>query len=259
MTVWDCFMFRGSTVELDLLEMRFTEFQDVPDLTHVLVEAEVDFQGHHKPLWFEGHKERFAPWKDRVVHVIAANLPDSPDPWQRERAQRNWCAEGCKDAGPDDMVLISDVDEIPELPLPPLGDSLGWAQLTRHMTFAVDWENPVRQICTTAVRWKQIRSFARTRDLKYWIPRRGGGWHFSWLGGPEAISGKNASMAHLEHKAKVAEGNAAGLLYQRGFCPWMGDDGMQMKPVDVDETWPAWIAHRKCPDVWFRPRELEAV
>jgi len=250
--IWDCVMLRD---ELDMLEMRLTEFQDVPGLMHVVAEADVDFQGHPKPLWFGDHLERFAPWKDRILHIAATNLPDSDDPWVRENAQRNACAAALQQHGaaPDDVVLVGDVDEIPPTPLPPLGGA-GWAMEVRHMTFAVDWENPVRQVCTSAVRWKQIRTFARMRELKYWLPRIDAGWHFSWLGGPAAITAKNEACAHLEHKAKVAAGNAAGRLYEQGWCPWMGD-GVQLAPVEVDETWPRWIRERRCPPEWFRPRQ----
>ena len=31
------------------------------------------------------------------------------------------------------------------------------------------------------------------------------------------------------------------------------------RPVDVDETWPAWIRDRRCPEIWFRPRETAEV
>jgi hypothetical protein len=31
-------------------------------------------------------------------------------------------------------------------------------------------------------------------------------------------------------------------------------DLTQMRPVDVDQSWPEYIYKRRCPDNWFRPR-----
>ncbi len=64
----DTFPFRD---EFDLLECRLTELQDVPDLVHVAVEADVDHQDHPKPYLLSENLDRFAPWKERLVVFFA--------------------------------------------------------------------------------------------------------------------------------------------------------------------------------------------
>ena len=73
--LFDCFTFYD---ELDLLELRLAELGDIV-ARFVLVEAASTFQGQPKPLVFEKEKARFAPWLDKIEHVVI----DFPDPIQR--------------------------------------------------------------------------------------------------------------------------------------------------------------------------------
>ena len=76
------------------------------------------------------------------------------------------------------------------------------------------------------------------------------GFHFSWLGGPEAIERKCSRSCHLEIRDKVLAGNRQGFWYEQGFS--LRDE--RLMPVDVDDTWPRYIRERRCPPEWFRPR-----
>lgn len=105
---WDAFLFCD---ELDLLEARLTELDDVVD-RHVLVEAPVTFQGDPKPLHYLENSGRFAPWKDKIIHVVA-DLGGCGDHWDREHASRAAVTQGLGDLADDDIFLLSDVDEIP--------------------------------------------------------------------------------------------------------------------------------------------------
>ncbi|MGA0894211.1 MAG: N-acetylglucosaminyltransferase, partial [Ilumatobacteraceae bacterium] len=64
--VIDAFPFNN---EHDILECRLVELYDSVD-AFVLVEATRDHQDHAKPLWYAEHAERFAPWADKIVHVV---------------------------------------------------------------------------------------------------------------------------------------------------------------------------------------------
>src|SRR5688572_27564099 len=102
--------------ELDMIECRLTELENIPNLTHVFVEADVDHQDHPKPYHLTENIERFDQWKDRLVVVRASGLPtasENPDPWAREHAQREFVREAFTDAEPDDVILHGDLDEIP--------------------------------------------------------------------------------------------------------------------------------------------------
>ena len=113
--IFDCFTFFN---ELDILEIRLNEMAPVVD-RFVLVEARKTFQGADKPLYFDQNKDRFAPFLDKIEHVIV-DFPDdlglyrkaSSQAWAREYYQRDQIGQGLKTATPDDLVIVSDVDEI---------------------------------------------------------------------------------------------------------------------------------------------------
>ena len=60
--------------ETDMLECRLREFED-KDCRHVVVESQATHRGAPKPLHYAENKERFAPWSDRIIHVIADRIP----------------------------------------------------------------------------------------------------------------------------------------------------------------------------------------
>ena len=75
---FDCFMFRD---ELDMLEMRLHGLDGkVCDAWHVIVESPRTHRGIAKPLVFQENLDRFKPWLDRILHVIAEPEPGL-QPW----------------------------------------------------------------------------------------------------------------------------------------------------------------------------------
>jgi beta-1,4-mannosyl-glycoprotein beta-1,4-N-acetylglucosaminyltransferase len=135
--------------ELDLLELRLTELQDVPNLTHVIVEADVTHQDRPKPSYYRDNIERFSPWKDRIVHVWATGLPtaeENPDAWSREMAQREHALHALQDINPDpdDIILHGDLDEVPRaFNVINLPHGYGVTSFGQHGLFwAVDWRYP---------------------------------------------------------------------------------------------------------------------
>ena len=110
--VFDCFTFFN---ELDLLEIRLNELSPVVDV-FVVAEAPLTFQGDPKPLHFHANRRQFEKFADRIRHVVVGRMPEGKsrrDNWRREYHQRDALATAIGDAGPDDFVLLSDVDEIP--------------------------------------------------------------------------------------------------------------------------------------------------
>jgi hypothetical protein len=251
--IWDTFLFAG---ELDLLELRLRHLDGLAH-RHVIAEATTTFGGQPKPLIFPAHAERFAPWADRIVYIPVDDLPHGPVPWAREHAQRDALGPGMEGSWPRDLVLLGDVDEIPDRPTlaglaadPPLRPvvlEMSWR------VFAVDWCHPRPGLNTVVMSRWQLESFSKgpIRDKKRLARIFGGGWHLSWLGGPEAIDAKAAAHAHQELSPMIRAANAAGRLYEVGWCPW---DGLHLQPADVDATWPEAIWKREVPPVWFRPR-----
>jgi hypothetical protein len=258
--IFDVFMMND---ELDVLEMRLTELQDVDKLRHVLIEAPVDHQGHAKPLYYAENRNRFAAWNKRITHVIADGLPSvsqDPNPWSREHGQREYARQGLYEALPGDIVLHGDLDEIPRAEAAqydPGSSVIGMAM--RDHAFAIDWlaQEPFRGTVMTRVR--NVKSFTALRYARNNVPLLpDAGWHMNCLGGPEAIRKKLRSFCHLEMKDLLEQGIDGGFFYERGLRwgppPELKLGGEQLKAVDVDKSWPRYILEGKAPASWYRPR-----
>lgn len=111
MRLFDCFTFFN---ELDLLELRLAELDPVVD-RFVLAESPLTFTGKPKPLFFAENRERFARYLPKIAHIVINDMPNGAQTtaWDREWHQRNALARGLGEAGPDDLVSIADIDEIP--------------------------------------------------------------------------------------------------------------------------------------------------
>jgi beta-1,4-mannosyl-glycoprotein beta-1,4-N-acetylglucosaminyltransferase len=105
--------------ELDILEIRLKELYNVIDY-FVLVESPQAYSGVKKPLFFEENKKRFSKYLDKIVHVKLDGLPPLISDTELNRFwlqhyQRNQILGGLirLDLSQNDIVMISDVDEIP--------------------------------------------------------------------------------------------------------------------------------------------------
>jgi beta-1,4-mannosyl-glycoprotein beta-1,4-N-acetylglucosaminyltransferase len=266
--IYDTFIFGD---ELDVLECRLTEYEDTPIYRHVIVEADVDHQGHPKPYYFLEHKERFAPWLDRITYIQMTGLgeryPAVGNPnanWARIYAQRDELTKGLKGIRKDDVILFGDCDEI----LNPEGVNVALqcsGQLKKGIRFAqrmavfcVDWEDMSQAWRgPVAVHYGQApKQFHDTRDSV--LSNRvsyGAGWHLSWLGGPEMIKRKVSHYCHPELDDYILKNLESGRLLEQGY--YWGEDTVLIEerkliPVQVDQNWPKWIKDRKCPGSWFR-------
>jgi FkbM family methyltransferase len=114
MKIFDCFMFFN---ELDILELRLMELYTHVDY-FVLVEGNKTHVGNDKEFIFEKNKERFAPWMDKIIHIKVEDFPpDVPTNAQfLENYHRNQISRGLVGiAQPGDRIMVSDVDEIPNM------------------------------------------------------------------------------------------------------------------------------------------------
>jgi Glycosyltransferase family 17 len=104
--IYDCFTFYNET---DLLELRLTELYEHVD-KFVIVEANQTFTNAPKPWNFDA--ERFERFMDKIIYVQVTDMPNSTNPWDNEKHQRNAINRGLAQAELDDVVIVSDVDEI---------------------------------------------------------------------------------------------------------------------------------------------------
>ncbi len=250
--IWDLIMLRD---ELEMLQVRLREFEDL-DVTHVIVEAPIDHRGHPKPLHYAENMDRFASWSDRIIHVIADDLPWTGNPWVTEHAQRDrtWQAVAgqVKDS---DVVLLSDIDEFPSRAA--LEGTFPVAALNQKLCmYSCDWLVKSPHLCSVVAsgRYMRGRQASTVRDGRYGYHVIEGGWHLTWLGGVEGQRAKLKATCHTEMRPDEIERISSGLCYNTGIHH-AGD--LQLLGVDVDEMWPKAIFERKCPASWFRPRAAQ--
>jgi len=124
MKIYDCFMYFDEEIVLDLRLNTLDRYVDY----FVIVESIFTHKGDKRELKFN-HK-KFEKFKDKIIYLVFDKEPEGlfkiNDPkndhgsyimnaLQRENGQRNFISEGLKLASDQDLVLISDVDEIPNL------------------------------------------------------------------------------------------------------------------------------------------------
>ena len=127
MKIYDCFMYFDEEVVLDVRLNTLNEFVDY----FVIVESIYTHKGDPRELKFN-HK-KFEKFKDKIIYIIdeetypqteKINTEDSEDEKShkaifnaayRENGQRNLITRGLKKANDEDIIMVSDVDEIPKL------------------------------------------------------------------------------------------------------------------------------------------------
>jgi len=105
--IYDCFIFNS---ELDLLKLRLAFMNSMVDY-FVICESGRTLSGEKKPLHFKEHEKEFEEYLPKIIHLEAPSRPDLTA-WDYEYFQRNYIKEGLKQCKDDDLILISDVDEI---------------------------------------------------------------------------------------------------------------------------------------------------
>ncbi|MDN3506703.1 MAG: hypothetical protein P0S96_05695 [Simkaniaceae bacterium] len=200
--VYDCFPFFN---ELELLEIRLHELNDVVDY-FVLVESTETQRGGEKPLFFLENKERFAPYLHKVIHIILDERHPEFEMWDREHYQRNEIMRGLNKCKNRDIILISDLDEIPRgLLIPHIKPEMKRRSIPtinfqmhqyrfhlnrRHLDdFLCDGT-----VATTFAHLKQSSpQYVRDKRSKTWSFKNAG-WHFTWMGGRERVRTKMQSV-----------------------------------------------------------------
>ena len=127
MKIYDCFMYFDEEVVVNVRLHTLNEFVDY----FVIVESRFTHKGDPRELKFD-HK-KFQKFRDKIIYIIDEEIypqtheiktEDSENDKSiklvfnaayRENGQRNLITKGLKEANDEDLILISDVDEIPKL------------------------------------------------------------------------------------------------------------------------------------------------
>ena len=107
MKIYDCFSYWDEDLLLDVRLNIMDKFVDY----FVIVEGNKTWQNNSKKLRFDLNK--FKKFKDKIIYVPVEDMPSGDNPYERENFQRNCISRGIKDAEDIDLILISDLDEIP--------------------------------------------------------------------------------------------------------------------------------------------------
>lgn len=107
--VYDAFIFYN---ELDILEIRLHKLYPVVD-RFIIVEGSKTYTGGDKVPNFAVNMQRYRRFWDKIEYVYVDDWPESEDPWERERHQRNALFRKNGSLSDDDFIILSDVDEIP--------------------------------------------------------------------------------------------------------------------------------------------------
>ncbi len=243
MKIFDCFMYFDEEVVLDVRLNTLDQFVDY----FVIVESKFTHRGDKRKLNF--NHEKFKKFKDKIIYLIyeessskieTVNDDDGEainsgkyilNAALRENGQRNYIQNGLVKAADNDIILISDVDEIPDL------SKINFNQLNQKIIlFKQDMFYYKFNLCIPDLKWTGTKACKKKhlidpqwlrniKDRKYPFFRldtyfsnnkyisikviENGGWHFSNI--------KNAKQ--IEHKLK-------SYLHHREF---------DLKPLTTDE------------------------
>ncbi len=106
--IYDCFLFND---ELDLLELRLEYMYNHVDF-FVIAESSQTFTSLAKKLYFKENKDRFSRFLSKIIHIEIAPNPSLDSAWENEYFQRNHIKTALSNCSDQDIILISDVDEI---------------------------------------------------------------------------------------------------------------------------------------------------
>ena len=230
MKIFDCFMYYDEDFILDLRLNYLNKFIDF----FVIVESLYNHKGEKKNLNF--NIKNYQKFKEKIIYIVLDHLPGSIEiinnnddestksgkyilnGYRRDNFQRNYIINGIKNASLDDLILISDIDEIPNL------KNLNLEEIKNRLIFFKQkmcyykfnlYLKSYNWVGTRACKKKNLISPQWLRDIKsrsypfwridtffsknkysdiYFV--NNGGWHFSYINSAEGIENKLKSYTH---------------------------------------------------------------
>ncbi len=198
MKIYDCFSYWDEDL---LLDLRLNILNDHVDY-FVIIEGDKTWQNNKKNFRFDINK--FEKFKDKIIYEKVEDMPDGDDPYLRENHQRNCISRAIKRADENDLIIISDLDEIPNpQKINEFNSKQKYAAFKqKHFYYKINLQsenNPFwigSKICVK----KYLRSPQWLRELKFkkrpfWRLDKyrlnniidDGGWHFCNLKKPEDL------------------------------------------------------------------------
>lgn len=264
----DCFTYFN---ERDLLDVRMNVLREHVD-AFILCEANRTFQAAEREYEFG---EVYAG-RNGMMNVIHADLScfdgstTREAAWQREYTQRRriFDALATMNLRNDAWIILSDIDEIPAPESLASIDAFASNPVAWNQELFYYWVNlrcrHKRRLSmpwwrgSVACQWGTLRNSFHCdlqvlRDSRHGFPDFGSvlgfsaGWHFSFLGGAEAIKAKIRAFAHTEYRG-YAEGDQVERALANGWKhnrDVFGRDFMKFELMLNDSHLPAYLVKNK--------------
>ena len=211
MKIYDCFIYNNEELILDLRLNFLNKFVD----KFIIVESKETHQGKEKKNFFD--IKRFKKYENKIKYIFIESFPKNLSNWGRENFQRNYISEGLKDINDDDLVMISDVDEIPNIKKLKFSENFKYTVFEQknycykfnllNKTYPI-WNGT--KLCKKKylkspqwLRNQKVKKYSFFRFFKIkWNVVKDGGWHFSYIMDPSEIKNKIESFGHGELNEK---------------------------------------------------------
>lgn len=216
--VIDSFMFFN---EFDILKLRLKYLNDVVDY-FIIVESNYTHSGKSKPYYLdliwneisEDIKKKIIRLKyepnisDIAIPNIVTTFDFNNGNWKLEREQRNLISKNLYMFSPNDLFMISDVDEIPNKKTI---ENLIYSKINYNFCSVAMCKMFYYNFLTYDNKKWPGTVFSTIKNATYFgcdyfrsrrftiFPIKDGGWHFSYFGNVEQIKYKLDSFAHQEY------------------------------------------------------------
>lgn len=202
MKIIDCFIFYN---ELELLKIRLNELWESVDY-FVLVEGTLTFTGNNKRLYYNDNKHLFEKYNNKIIHIIVDDYPTTTNPWIREYHQRNCISRGIKmidNLDDSDVILISDVDEIPNSRIfdnITISNNVIYALETTLYYYNLEWTTDRKWAASKLLNYLTYKTNPVPEKIRHMshvtIPHAG--WHLSYYGDINFIINKLESFSEQQ-------------------------------------------------------------
>ena len=234
MKIYDCFLFFN---EIELLELRLELLYPHVDY-FVISECDYTFSGLEKPFFFEQNKEKFSKYSDKIIHLKINNSKETNSftntfqGKQKEifnlitnsfinlktdwKHQQHWCLEylhreyvklGIIDCNDDDLIIFSDLDEIPNPKIfskdfPKLDFNNLYVLVGNSYSYYLNVLTQTNWYGAFVTKYKNITTNSLNTlrvDREKFISIPDSTWHFTNMGGEERVITKIKSWGHQEY------------------------------------------------------------
>ena len=252
MKIIDCVTFFDEEI---LLNIRLNILYDYVD-KFIISEGGYDHRGKKRETKFNiNHYKNFS---DKIVYIKVDDFPSFDDPWSMLRHQRNSSLKYLKDLDPNDYVLISDVDEIPNPEkINEFINSKNEIGVFKQLFFyyklnLLNYSSP-EWFGTKICKLKKLKNpdwlrAYKSKQYAWWRfdkPKNikiisNGGWHFSFLYDVDGIIKKISSYQHTEFDNKKIK-NYEDIKKKINLGEDIFNRGYKFKKIDIDHKFPEYI------------------